>query len=205
MVDAFVDCVECIYHHGDRTGPRSIITSLFPPAKADAARQYDNATSREMVKIKGNNDFDWNDLAPFSQNGLAKDFDDTWFANEVKGRTALAYNLVRAWWSRAEALIARENQHGAIPVVLWAGKIVEDAMGWLVDMGLIPGTGRGISYTPHLICGCASRSASSAWRVVSIPPLQLWVVHAPPGRQRTKSIQRYLLNLFTAQRNCAQL
>ena len=147
MVDAFVDCVECIFHHGDRTRPRSIIMGLFPPAMADAARQYDNDTSREIFKIKGNFDFDWNDFAPYSPNGLATDFDDIWFAKEVKGRTALAYTLVRAWWSRAEALIARENQHGAIPVVLWAGKIVEDAMGWLVDLGLIPGVGQGISYT----------------------------------------------------------
>ncbi len=47
-------------------------------------------------------------------------------------------------------LIARENQAGAIPVVLWAGKIVEDAMGWLVDMGLIPGAD-GVSYnTPYM-------------------------------------------------------
>ena len=76
MVDAFVDCIECIYHHGDRTGPRSIIMGLFPPARADAAQQYDNDTSREIAKIKGNNDWDWNDLAPYSPNGLAKDFDD---------------------------------------------------------------------------------------------------------------------------------
>ena len=35
--------------------------------------------------------------------------------------------------------------------MLWAGKIVEDAMGWLVDMGLIPGADRGISYaTPYM-------------------------------------------------------
>ncbi len=80
MIDACVDCVECIFHHGDRTRQRSIIMGLFPPAKSDAARQYDNPTSREIFKVKGNFDYDWNDLAPFSPNGLATDFDDIWFA-----------------------------------------------------------------------------------------------------------------------------
>ncbi len=140
-------------HLSSRRSHRSQIDHHGPVSTCKGGRRAATryATSREIVRVKGDNDFDWNDLAPFCPNGFAKDFDAIWFAKEMKGRTALAYTLVCAWWSRAETLIARENQHGAIPVVLWAGEIVEDAMGWLVDMGLIPGAGRGISYaTPYM-------------------------------------------------------
>ncbi len=139
-----------------------------------------------------------------SSNGLAKDFDVIWFAKEVKGRTALAYTLVCAWWSRAEALIARENQHGAIPVVLWAGEIVEDAMNWLVDMGLIPGAGRGISYaTPDVRVRFTERFVSMEGCVLPSSAIM--------GGSRTTWKATYQIyaalcvNLFTAQRSCTQL
>jgi hypothetical protein len=146
MDDFLPGCNECIYIPGIRSAPRSIIMGLFPPTNADVALQYDNQTSKEIWKSTGNYNYDWNDLAPFSPKKIARDFDRKWLAKEVKGRTAVACHLVCAWWARAKVLIAHENQAGAIPVVLWAGKIVEDAMGWLVDMGLIPGAG-GVSYT----------------------------------------------------------
>ena len=150
MADFFPGCNECIYIPGIRSASRSIIMGLFPPANADATLQYDNETSKVIWKIKGDYNYDWNELAPYSPTRFAFDFDDKWLAKEVKGRTAVAYQLVCAWWARAKVLIARENQAGAIPVVLWAGKIVEDAMGWLVEMGLIPGAG-GVSYnTPYM-------------------------------------------------------
>jgi hypothetical protein len=99
MVSSFSDCKECIYLPGDRIGPRSIIMGLFPPANADVTLQHDNRTTLEIWKLKGDLDWDWNDIAPFSPNGFAYDFDQKWFAKEVKGRTVLAYSLLCAWWA----------------------------------------------------------------------------------------------------------
>ena len=63
MADFFPGCNECIYIPGIRSASRSIIMGLFPPANADATLQYDNETSNVIWKIKGDYNYDWNDLA----------------------------------------------------------------------------------------------------------------------------------------------
>jgi hypothetical protein len=42
------------------------ILALYPPSGSNPGNEYDNATSREIAKIVGDQKFEWNDLYPYA-------------------------------------------------------------------------------------------------------------------------------------------
>ena len=113
-----------------------IIAGLFPPAKADINKQHENPTSKEIIKITGNNNFCWIDLITHSPTGYAKDFDSNLLKRELKTKTDTAKSTVQNYGVRVMNRVkeVKSSSPNNVPVVTWSGPLVRACFDWLIEL-----------------------------------------------------------------------
>ena len=139
--------LECVFVPGIRAAgvPRVIVAGFFPPPRSVPDRQHDNQTAAEICKVTGNLFHDWVDLLkwlPLSTcKAMYEDGTIDAFEKLIKGRSSEAKLLVLDYLRRVLELVRREHEHGnPTPVVIWAGKVVNDALSFLKDLGEVSTT-----------------------------------------------------------------
>ena len=130
----------CIFDTPPRTTfNRVTLAALYPPVDQVASScGYLCRTSQELKKVFGVEKFIWSDLVPISP------FAGTTFrAQDMSGllrffesRSDAAWAITENWSSRLADLMQMEHDAGdSLPTCVWAGKIVDTAREWLLEMG----------------------------------------------------------------------
>jgi hypothetical protein len=109
-----------------------VIMGLYPPAKSDESKQHDNATSTAIASVVGGFHWNWNDLLTLSSTTTNAVIDQDALHAVVVSRHPQMLPFLTSWWERALDEISAGKR-----VFVWAGNTVNEALKWLVDVGLV--------------------------------------------------------------------